>query len=47
MISRFIIFEMKYTIREATSNDYPFILELINEFAYFQKTPEKVTKGKL
>ena len=34
---------MKFTIREATENDFPGILELIKELAAFEKAPEKVT----
>jgi GNAT superfamily N-acetyltransferase len=34
---------MKFTIREATENDFPGILELIKELATFEKAPEKVT----
>ena len=33
---------MDYIIREAKTEDYPYILELIFEFADFQKAPEKV-----
>ncbi len=33
---------MKITIRKATKNDYPAILELIKELAKFEKAPEKV-----
>jgi len=33
---------MDLTIRKATEEDFPGILLLINEFAAFQKTPEKV-----
>jgi ribosomal protein S18 acetylase RimI-like enzyme len=31
------------TIRRATEKDFPALLSLINEFAVFQKTPEKVS----
>ena len=34
---------MKFTIREATENDFPGILDLIKELAAFEKAPEKVT----
>lgn len=34
---------MNYGITAATENDFPGILSLIQEFATFQKTPEKVT----
>ncbi|MBW7915011.1 MAG: GNAT family N-acetyltransferase, partial [Taibaiella sp.] len=34
---------MNYGITAATENDCPGILSLIQEFATFQKTPEKVT----
>ncbi len=34
---------MRYIIREATENDFPAILSLINELAEFEKAPEKVT----
>ncbi len=34
---------MNITIRPANQNDFPTILALINEFAIFQKTPQKVT----
>lgn len=37
-----IIF-MSVTIRKATENDFAAIIELINEFAIFQKTPGKVS----
>jgi GNAT superfamily N-acetyltransferase len=33
---------MPFTIRKATETDIPAIHELIKEFAFFQKTPEKV-----
>lgn len=34
---------MNYDITAATEDDFPGILSLIQEFATFQKTPEKVT----
>lgn len=34
---------MSITIRKANQQDFPAILSLINEFAIFQKTPQKVT----
>lgn len=34
---------MNITIRKGTEADYPAIIDLINEFALFQKTPERVT----
>src|SRR6185312_4925684 len=34
---------MKIVIRKATEKDFPAIITLINEFAAFQKTPEKVS----
>ncbi|HHH52236.1 MAG TPA: GNAT family N-acetyltransferase, partial [Bacteroidetes bacterium] len=33
---------MNITIRKAVKNDYPVILELIKELAFFEKAPEKV-----
>jgi diamine N-acetyltransferase len=34
---------MNITIRKGIEADYPAIIDLINEFALFQKTPERVT----
>jgi GNAT superfamily N-acetyltransferase len=34
---------MNITIRKGIEADYPAIIDLINEFAHFQKTPERVT----
>ncbi len=34
---------MKVTIRSATAQDYPAVLDLIREFSLFQGAPEKVT----
>ncbi|HUR12254.1 MAG TPA: GNAT family N-acetyltransferase [Flavitalea sp.] len=34
---------MKFSIRQATPEDYPIVHALIREFAGFQKTPERVT----
>jgi diamine N-acetyltransferase len=34
---------MNITIRKGIEADYPAIIDLINEFAFFQKTPERVT----
>ena len=34
---------MNITIRKGIEADYPAIINLINEFALFQKTPERVT----
>jgi len=34
---------MNITIRKGTADDYPVILDLIYEFAHFQKTPERVS----
>src|SRR5438132_3813003 len=34
---------MNITIRKGTDNDFPAIISLIQEFARFQKTPERVT----
>src|ERR1700754_4799412 len=33
---------MTVTIRKATDSDFPAIIDLINEFAAFQKTPDRV-----
>ncbi|HHH52467.1 MAG TPA: GNAT family N-acetyltransferase [Bacteroidetes bacterium] len=33
---------MNITIRKAVKNDYPVIIELIKELAFFEKAPEKV-----
>ena len=34
---------MNISIRNGTEADYPAIIDLINQFAFFQKTPERVT----
>ena len=34
---------MNITVRKGIEADYPAIIDLINEFALFQKTPERVT----
>jgi len=34
---------MNISIRKGTEADFPAIIDLINQFAFFQKTPERVT----
>ena len=36
---------MKFTIRKATEDDFPAILELIKELARFERAPDKVTNN--
>lgn len=36
---------MKFSIREATENDFPAILDLVRELARFERAPEKVTNN--
>ena len=36
---------MKFTIRKATEEDFPAVLELIRELALFERAPDKVTNN--